>query len=106
MAFPEFRHPRGWAGGPSPGRVCVDQREKGERQRGHVSRDPDLPAHLAHAEYLVPFLDRFGPLGPPVAPDPGTDGEVSATATWDGREQLPGRPADSRTSLPLSPLRI
>ncbi|MFF4500426.1 phosphatase PAP2 family protein [Streptomyces sp. NPDC001401] len=53
--------------------------------------------------HLVPFLDRFGPLGPPVAADLGTDDEVPAAATQDVRKPLPGHPAGSQPGQPLTP---
>jgi undecaprenyl-diphosphatase len=53
--------------------------------------------------HLLPFLDRFGPLGPPVAADLGTQDDVLAAAAQDARQPLPGHPADSRTSQPLTP---
>ncbi|MFD4552995.1 phosphatase PAP2 family protein [Streptomyces sp. NPDC058469] len=53
--------------------------------------------------HLIPFLDRFGPLGPPAAVDPGTDGEVHTAATQDAPEPLPGRPADGKTRQQLTP---
>ncbi|GAA3835162.1 hypothetical protein GCM10022403_079910 [Streptomyces coacervatus] len=53
--------------------------------------------------HLVPFLDRFGPLGPPVAAGRGADDEVPAAATQDAQESLPRGAAESQMSQPLTP---
>jgi undecaprenyl-diphosphatase len=53
--------------------------------------------------HLIPFLDRFGPLGPPAAADPSADGDARTAATQDVREPASGRPADGNTSQQLTP---